>query len=845
MRKSRRRCVSAILLAVVTALSHMAVFASAQAAGSAELFVKTAVKELNYFEEADGSTKYGVAFGSPMLDAWDTAFVAWCAHEAGVSSDVIPNYTDAQSLLTFFKSKGLYAESFAHGGSYLPKEGDIAFLSRTSDPRALSRVAIVEDYSYGEVTLIEGDAPNRVRRNYYDDNNKTIIGYGATQFPTDPQDTPIDDTPKYDTGIYQLNENMNLRSDHAATAEILTVIPKDTVVLVDQISGEWGHTTYNNFTGWMSLAYSKVIGDAETKYAIGKYRTDYRLNFRSAPKEDAENVIGAVPAGTIVTVTEISSTWGQTEYEGKTGWISLEYCTVYSPGANDPTPATPTTPTDTSPTVDWLVLDISSHNAVGYFDWAKMKEAGVMGVIIRVGGRGYGSGKSLYNDTAFYQHYQGAKSVGMHVGAYFFSYALTEAEAREEAQMTIDTLRSYNAELDMPVYIDLEDYAESDYVDYQHQNAGKDVCMMVVNTFCDMIEEAGYYPGIYTNKYFAETLYDVSVFEGRALWLAQYNDTCTYTASPIGMWQYGASGNISGYSGQYVDVNRCYVNYPALIGTTGYKGHTNPNPTPAGGEEKQPDTNVAEREPTVTRTWELTKAPTCTEDGVESIFEGPVVYVKKAVKACHSDPVKCALRDSYLELQAGDYFDLYDNAGRYYDENSPYYDDKYADIKNNGGCLFQYCPDCYEILQVDYCYKSGCRHDYQETVVSAATCTKEGLTKAVCSKCGKTGYESVVPRKDHVAGVMQYYPESNGVPSYYGIICYNCGKLIYISYNSIAGDVDGNMKVDASDARLTLRHAIGLEMIDLSFQRNADMNNDGRIDSADARLILRKSVHLD
>ena len=146
---------------------------------------------------------------------------------------------------------------------------------------------------------------------------------------------------------------------------------------------------------------------------------------------------------------------------------------------------------------------------------------------------------------------------------------------------------------------------------------------------------------------------------------------------------------------------------------------------------------------------------------------------------------------------------------------------------------------------MDYYYKSGCSHDYQETAVSAATCTKEGEAKTVCSKCSKTGSEYVVPRTAHTAGNMQYYEETSGVPSYYGIICNVCKNLMYASYNSIAGDVDGNLKVDSADARLTLRYSIRLEEISMEYQRNADINNDGVIDPADARLILRKAVHLD
>ena len=843
MRQHRFHRVLSLLLAALMTLSLLiavpsAVFAAS--AGSVELFVQTAANEINYYEEADGSTKYGTAFGNAKLADWDCAFVAWCAGEAGVSSDVIPRYTDVNAMQSFFKGLGLYQVSYAHGGTYSPKAGDIAFLSLTSDKKSLTSVGIVEKTASGEITVIEGNCPNRVRRNTYTPDNKTLIGFAAPKYLSGSVQTTTTAPAGYATGIYTLNYNMNLRSAANTSAAILAVIPKDTVVLVDQIDGEWGHTSYNGNSGWMSLQFSTLVGNTENKRAIGKYRTDYKMNFRSAPQIATNNIIGSIPAGTILTVTEISGDWGKTEYDGKTGWVSLEYCTAYTPGANDPV----TNPAETTAAdVNWTVIDISRHNAVGNFNWSAIKAAGVMGVILRVGGRGYGSDKQLYDDVAFYQHYTRAKAAGLHIGAYFYSYALTEAQAKEEAQLTIDLLRSYNAKLDMPVYIDIEDYVEDDYTDNQHARAGKAACTKVVDTFCKAIKNAGYYPGVYCNKNFAENLLDKSVFEGRALWIAHYASVCGYTQSKVGMWQYTSSGKVNGYSGQYLDMNICYVNYPAVI--AGTVSHTNPNPTPAGGEEKQPDTNVADPTPTVQRNWELTKAPTCTEDGVESIFEGATVYMKRSVAAAHGEAVNCVLRTADETLQAGQVYDLQKNADKYYDETSPYYQAKCSDARNNGGCLFSYCSDCGEILKVDYYYKSGCSHDYQAQVISAASCTKEGVTKTVCSKCGKTGSEYVAERTEHTSGDMQYYEGTSGAPSYYGILCSKCSHLMYASYNFIAGDVDGNMKVDSADARLTLRHAIGLEQISTEYRRNADYNSDGVIDPADARLILRKSVNLE
>lgn len=848
MRKHTANVIISLLLTVCTVLLALPVLTpEGFAADAAAAFVKTAEAEINYYENDDSSTKYGLAYGTPVLERWDCAFVAWCAREADVSVEAIPNYTDTASLQSFFKGTNRYHTSYAHGSDYTPKAGDIAFFSLTSELNALTSCGIVKEVATGKIAIIEGDCPNRVRENSYDFYNKTVIGFAS---PFDGESTARQANASsaatgYAVGIYTLNDYMNLRASASTSAQVLTVIPNGTVVLVDKINGNWGHTTYDGKDGWMVLDFSTLIGNAENKYMIGKYRTNDPLNFRSTAAILSNNIIGLVPVSTIVNVTEINGTWGKITYEGKTGWISLEYCTPYTPGNNEPV----TTTTNSAAAVDWLVIDISRHNAVKNFNWSVMKAAGLQGVILRIGGRGVLQ-HDLYDDVAFFEHYQRAKAAGLHIGAYFFSYALTEAEAKEEAQMTINILRSCNAKLDMPVYIDIEDYVESDYTDDQHERAGKAVCTKVVDTFCNTIKAAGYYPGVYCNKNFAEKLLDKSVFTGRSLWIAHYASVCGYTQSTVNMWQYTNSGTVNGYSSGGknlpIDMNRCYVNYPGIIaGTISETAHTNPNPTPGKNEETTTNSNVADKTPTVQRNWEVTKAPTCTEDGVESIFEGSQVYMKRSVRATHAEGVNAVLRDNSVTLTAGQIYDLKSNTDKYYDEKSEFYNARCSTVKADGGCMFRYCPTCGEILNVDFYYKTSCRHEYQEQTVNAATCTKEGVKKTVCGKCGKTGSETVLQRSEHTTGAMQYYEATDSSPSYYGILCGLCKNLMYASYNMIAGDVDGNFKVEAADARLTLRHAIGLEQISMEYQKNADYDKNGSIEPEDARRILRKSVNLE
>lgn len=96
-------------------------------------------------------------------------------------------------------------------------------------------------------------------------------------------------------------------------------------------------------------------------------------------------------------------------------------------------------------------VDVSEHQ--GTIDWQQVKDAGFEYAILRVGYRGMTEG-GLNVDSTFEQNYQGATAAGLKVGVYFFSQAITQEEAREEAQYVLDTLDG--RELDYPVVFDWE-----------------------------------------------------------------------------------------------------------------------------------------------------------------------------------------------------------------------------------------------------------------------------------------------------------------------------------------------------------------------------------------------------
>lgn len=848
-----------LVLTVCVLLPCMFTAVNAEDTKPADAAALTAVaaSQLNYYENTDGTTKYGKAFGDASMP-WGCAFVAWCAEEAAVPTSIIPAYVSCAAMRSFFEGKGQYSTSKAHGSNYVPKPGDIAFFSLNETTSSVTQVGIVEKYDNGTLTTIEGCVPNRVRRLTYTSTNKYVIGFASPAYGTEAK--PGDN--EYKPGTYITYDYMNFRE--LPNGNIIEVIPSLTTLYVSAISGVWGQTYYNGRVGWLSLEYSTYVPtQTQMRYRPGIYRTNDYMKFRSTPGGTETGII--INPGTVVTVTAVQEEWGKLTYNGVTGWMSLEYSTYFDNSGEEPIhviipghqeEVIVDDPSANIP-VNWLVADISQWNGTWETNWAKMKAAGLEGVIIRIGGRYVGGSRMIYDDSSFYQHYAAVKAAGLHVGVYFFSYGLTAEEGIAEGQYTVNMLKANNCQLDMPVFIDIEDYQS----DRSHTRAGRSVNSAVVDGFCTAVENGGYYAGIYCSKAFAEDLLLPYVFENRGVWIAQYgSSSCTYK-SRYDMWQYTRTGSLYGYTGKYIDLNQCYVNYPAIINRQGIPTiidippqeiiidphHETPNETPAWGID--PGTGelypIVDPEPTAVREWVTVTPPTCTTDGLKCLYQNGLPMLSEAVSSEHTAPVNCVLRNTSIVLHAGQIIDPDEFASNFYSESSPYYKSLLNTTEKEGGCKFSYCAECGEIISVENIYyTTNCTHRFEKQTVSAATCTAEGITVTVCAKCGRTGSEYVIGRKTHTVGASKVRTDSNG-NSFEAVECRICGTVITASYNIVKGDIDGDGKITSSDARLTLRYSVGFTDADAMYILNADIDGNGTIDSADARSVLRLSLKLD
>lgn len=193
-------------------------------------------------------------------------------------------------------------------------------------------------------------------------------------------------------------------------------------------------------------------------------------------------------------------------------------------------------------------IDVSKWN--GSIDWNAVKNSGVSYVIIRVGYRGSSQG-ALIEDPTFKTNIKGATAAGLKVGVYFFTQAVDEVEAVQEASMVLDRISGYK--ISYPVFLDVESSGgRGDKIDSATRTA-------VCKAFCSTIQNAGYTSGIYANKTWLTSKMDASALSSYKIWLAQYAANPTYTGR-YDLWQYKSTGKVSGISGN-VDLNLSYLGY--------------------------------------------------------------------------------------------------------------------------------------------------------------------------------------------------------------------------------------------------------------------------------------------
>ncbi len=193
-----------------------------------------------------------------------------------------------------------------------------------------------------------------------------------------------------------------------------------------------------------------------------------------------------------------------------------------------------------------LGVDVSFYNED--VNWREVRAQGVDFAIVRVGGRGWGSG-SLYGDIRTQQYLHNAREAGLRVGVYFYSTAGSEREAAEEARAALAALGGQ--QLDLPVFIDVEESGE--YPGGRSDLLTKDERTRVIDAFCRVIEAAGYEAGVYSGHYFYNSSVHFDSVSRRMVWIANYTasryDRLPSFPGRYDIWQFTDSAQVKGITG--------------------------------------------------------------------------------------------------------------------------------------------------------------------------------------------------------------------------------------------------------------------------------------------------------
>lgn len=211
-------------------------------------------------------------------------------------------------------------------------------------------------------------------------------------------------------------------------------------------------------------------------------------------------------------------------------------------------------------------IDVSKWQ--GTVDWAAVKKAGVSHAMLRAG---YGN-SVRQTDPMFRQNAAGCAAQGVHWGAYWYSYATSPQQARQEARCCLQVIQGLKPT--MPVAYDIEYEPCILALDNATRTA-------MVQAFLGEIEAAGYYGILYASRDFIANKLNWRDLTQYDVWCAQYGSACTCPL-PYGIWQYSSSNplGIPGY-GTSLDCNRVYKDYPQIIRDAGLNGFTAPDPNPA------------------------------------------------------------------------------------------------------------------------------------------------------------------------------------------------------------------------------------------------------------------------
>ena len=207
--------------------------------------------------------------------------------------------------------------------------------------------------------------------------------------------------------------------------------------------------------------------------------------------------------------------------------------------------------------ISHLGIDLSYHNEM--VDWDELAQSGIEFIMLRCGYRGYTEG-GLVEDEKFAEYAAEANRVGINLGVYFFTQAITVEEAKEEANYVLNLIKDYD--ISYPVALDSE-YVNEDYARTNTVEISRELRSEMAIAFCERIKEEGYYPMIYASENWMRRNMDLEMLNQYDFWVAQYLDQNDFLYD-FTIWQYTEKGSIPGID-EHIDLDISLVDYAEFV----------------------------------------------------------------------------------------------------------------------------------------------------------------------------------------------------------------------------------------------------------------------------------------
>lgn len=196
------------------------------------------------------------------------------------------------------------------------------------------------------------------------------------------------------------------------------------------------------------------------------------------------------------------------------------------------------------------VIDVSKHQ--GTINFTKVKNDGVKGVILRCAYQGYSDG-SLYKDVKFEEYYKNAKAAGLKIGVYIYTEAISETEAKTQANFVKSLIKGKT--ITLPVVFDYENCGNRVGRNGISRSKGTQISLAFLNN----IKSAGYEAMLYSGMAFNNSHNNIATVRGKgfSIWLARYNKWPYNASADVGKGYY--NGKIDAWQSSGGSGMNCYV----------------------------------------------------------------------------------------------------------------------------------------------------------------------------------------------------------------------------------------------------------------------------------------------